>query len=99
MANERVFNNPEAAAAHVKVDGLVVLIAATSAVILWALLLLSACLLYIHNILEIPLLSQSLQALTLLGLAPLAIAGFSYRLLLLVYTFFLNEYVRKHFLG
>ena len=96
---ERIFRDPESAIAHVKIDGLVQLAAIISAVCLWgmAALLLSA--LHMHDIVRIPQLSQALQALTLIGLAPVAVAGASYRLFRWAFATYLTIYARNHFLS
>jgi hypothetical protein len=97
MSRERTFSTPESAIAHVKIDGMVQLLAIISAVTLWCLAALVLAILYIYKIVGIPQLSQFFQALTLVGLAPIAAAGLSYRLFLWLYATFLTSYARKHF--
>ena len=97
MNQDRHLTSAESAIAHVKIDGLVQLMALASSVVLWCLVALLLAVLYMHNIVGIPQLSQFFQALTLIGLAPIAAAGLAYRLFLWLYATYLTSYARKHF--
>lgn len=93
---ERFFSNAEAATAHVKIDGLIRVMAISMTAVFWAGVALLGLGLYLINLEEAERIARLGQAAISAGLAPIpAILG-TWRAVEWAISSFLNAYARHH---
>lgn len=90
--DDRTFRSAEAAAAHVKIDGLIRLMAIVATFLLWALAAVIAL-----SFLRASGLLQLVQAVALAGLTPAGLAVLTWRGVEKLFSAFLYSYAKKHF--
>lgn len=93
----RSFSCTEAAAAHVKIDGLLRLVATITAFLFWYAVAIVLVLLGAFGFLPYSSLLSPFQALSAVGLAPIAVALASRRAFEWAFSKYLTGYAKKYF--
>ena len=93
---ETVVPSTEIAVLFTKQLALLRVVAISVAFLLWCFVSLLMLVLYLHGLISVPALEQSLQFLSLVGLAPLVVAVAAWRAIEKVISFYVTSYARSH---
>ena len=93
---EILISSPEVAVVFAKQLAMIRVISMSVAFLFWCFISLLMLVLYLHNIISIPALSQSLQVGSLLGLTPIVLAVVVWRVVEKAFCIYILAYARKH---